>query len=224
VPDEETDVWIQRVIRTGLDVERAFAELRAREDAFRAVVGEVEITEEPIRTAAMRALYWGCLTIRPAEIGKAFGIGAEELVRKAGPKASGMRCRLCGEEMVARSRAGLRAVTAGWQVQCTDCKRRAWEAAVLRDAREAEERERAKAARLAVLRSLPYAEYLKTPEWHEKRRAALRHAYYKCQLCGTRAAPLEVHHNCYAHLGCEPLGDLIVLCAECHARHHDGGG
>jgi len=32
-------------------------------------------------------------------------------------------------------------------------------------------------------RTMPYAEYLQTPEWNEKWQDALRRAGYRCQLC-----------------------------------------
>lgn len=33
------------------------------------------------------------------------------------------------------------------------------------------------------LETMPYKEYLATPEWDEKRRAAYRKADFRCQLC-----------------------------------------
>jgi 5-methylcytosine-specific restriction endonuclease McrA len=217
------EVWVRRVVRAGRDVERALAGLREREQALAAIVAEVRLADERARTAALRALYWGCLTVRPAEIAKAFGLRTHELARMAAPKATGRRCVTCGRELEAASRAGLRAVLEGWQVQCPACRQRDWEAALARDAARREERLRARAARLAELRALPYRDYLQTAEWQATRRAALRHACYKCQLCGSRGTPLEVHHNCYERLGAELPGDVVVLCSRCHARHHGPG-
>jgi len=74
--------------------------------------------------------------------------------------------------------------------------------------------------RLAVLKAMPYREYLQTPEWQATRKKALRQAGYRCQLCHGEGV-LNVHHNNYTHLGCEAPVDLIVLCAPCHAKHHD---
>lgn len=70
-----------------------------------------------------------------------------------------------------------------------------------------------------MLKGLPYKEYLLTPHWKERRNAALSQAGHKCQLC---AAPtdLQVHHNSYERLWSELLSDLVVLCDECHERHH----
>lgn len=65
-----------------------------------------------------------------------------------------------------------------------------------------------------------YDEYLQTPHWISRRALARERAGNKCQLCGDSNRELHVHHNCYDHLGNEPDEDLIVLCDECHARHH----
>ena len=70
---------------------------------------------------------------------------------------------------------------------------------------------------------MPYAEYLKTPEWKQRRRRALTRAKHKCQLCGASGVELHVHHNTYENRGAEPACDLIVLCADCHAWFHGNG-
>ncbi len=68
-------------------------------------------------------------------------------------------------------------------------------------------------------RTMPYPEYLQTPEWFAKRTAALRRASYRCQLCN-RTGRLEVHHRTYARRGHEAPEDLIVLCNACHGAFH----
>lgn len=79
----------------------------------------------------------------------------------------------------------------------------------------------AKNPRVLELRRMPYAEYLKTPEWQKKRRKALATSGMKCQMCSATNKPLNVHHNTYERLGYERPSDLIVLCVDCHAKHHD---
>jgi 5-methylcytosine-specific restriction endonuclease McrA len=74
--------------------------------------------------------------------------------------------------------------------------------------------------RIVELRAMPYAEYLQSPEWNETRKAALKRAGYKCQLCNSNGQ-LHVHHKTYEHLGNEYAKDLITLCADCHAKIHD---
>lgn len=65
------------------------------------------------------------------------------------------------------------------------------------------------------LRSVPYTDYLQSPEWRAKREKALRFAGYRCQLCNS-PKNLQVHHRTYERLGNERLSDLTVLCADCH--------
>jgi len=67
--------------------------------------------------------------------------------------------------------------------------------------------------------AMPYSEYLETQHWQNVRKRALRRAKYKCQLCN-RDGTLHTHHKTYETLGCEQNDDVIVLCEECHARHH----
>lgn len=61
-----------------------------------------------------------------------------------------------------------------------------------------------------------YLEYLESAHWQRERRAALKRAVYRCQVCNEDSAPLEVHHRTYARLGEEHPSDLFVLCADCH--------
>lgn len=75
--------------------------------------------------------------------------------------------------------------------------------------------------RAAELRSMPYEDYLETPEWRTVRRLKLAQARHCCQLCNADDRPLHVHHRTYDRRGQERLDDLLVLCEECHGRFHD---
>ncbi len=75
-------------------------------------------------------------------------------------------------------------------------------------------------ARLAELRAMPYAEYIKSPEWNRRRQVALKIAEHRCQLCNS-PDELTVHHRSYEHLGAEKYADLIVLCWPCHKLFHE---
>src|SRR6266566_7238314 len=70
--------------------------------------------------------------------------------------------------------------------------------------------------RLDELRSMPYAEYLLTPEWQETRKAALKRAGNRCQVCRQGDVALEVYHSSYETLGCEQESDVIALCEACY--------
>lgn len=72
----------------------------------------------------------------------------------------------------------------------------------------------------AALRSMPYADYLKTEHWKRKRKAALHAALHRCQLCNGKG-PLNVHHRTYERRGEELPNDLIALCEPCHRKFHD---
>ncbi len=67
-----------------------------------------------------------------------------------------------------------------------------------------------------------YAEYLRSPEWQQRRFQALHEAGDRCQVCNSDG-DLEVHHRTYERIGREELGDLIVLCRACHQLFHDNG-
>jgi 5-methylcytosine-specific restriction endonuclease McrA len=72
------------------------------------------------------------------------------------------------------------------------------------------------------LRTMPYPEYLRTPEWAEKRQRALLRAGGRCQHCDS-SDRLEVHHRHDRNRGAELDEDLAVLCHACHSHHHHRG-
>lgn len=70
------------------------------------------------------------------------------------------------------------------------------------------------------LRSMPYSEYLRTPEWRQVRWVALNEAGHRCRLCPS-IDNLEVHHpHGYECRGAETPADVVVLCDACHGREH----
>ncbi len=110
---------------------------------------------------------------------------------------------------------------------CDDCKSHAKAQIEAEDQEIAEHREnthrmaqQVRDNRISELRTMPYAEYLKSPEWQEIRIRKLKNAYYLCELCGHKG-PMHVHHKTYIRRGEEWDRDLIVLCADCHAKFHD---
>jgi rubredoxin len=136
------------------------------------------------------------------------------------------RCVTCGSEVFVTSRSDKKRrespppdfadLPSRWQ--CPDCEAEArktrW--AALR------EYDKARQAREAELRTMPYREYLRTEEWQERRRGALKRAGHRCQVCD-RSRQLHVHHRTYERRGAELARDLIVLCDECHALYHRKG-
>jgi hypothetical protein len=60
-----------------------------------------------------------------------------------------------------------------------------------------------------------YMDYLKSPEWQEKRHVTLARWGCRCCVCNSPNSP-EVHHRTYARLGRELPNDVVVLCHVCH--------
>lgn len=64
--------------------------------------------------------------------------------------------------------------------------------------------------------SARYLAYLQSPEWALKRAAVLRRANGRCEDCGERKRPLQIHHSHYRDLWDEREQDLRALCLDCH--------
>lgn len=78
------------------------------------------------------------------------------------------------------------------------------------------------AADLALYRYNKY-QYLQSPEWSTKRKATLKAADYKCQMCNS-ATDLHVHHTTYKSLYREKPEHLVALCSHCHTLVHNKYG
>jgi hypothetical protein len=78
--------------------------------------------------------------------------------------------------------------------------------------------------RLAALRAMPYAKYLKTPEWKWTKATALELAGHACSVNPAHTEDLEVYHRTYDRQGAEQAADLAVLCRSCrHLYHREDG-
>lgn len=106
---------------------------------------------------------------------------------------------------------------AGWARTCDTCKAK-------RDTRNNElykQEQRQREERLAYLQTMPYRDYLQTPEWEETRKKALKRAGFRCQICNAYGVRLNVHHRTYERRGNEDNRDLITLCEKCHGIFHE---
>lgn len=69
-----------------------------------------------------------------------------------------------------------------------------------------------------------YFQKLQDPRWQKKRLEALEAAEWTCQCCMDSESTLHVHHRAYFK-GREPwdyeIGQLEVLCKDCHESHHE---
>ena len=72
----------------------------------------------------------------------------------------------------------------------------------------------------AMLATMAYRDYLRTPHWQRTRAAAIERAGKRCQVCNDYGIPLEVHHRTYERRGAEDPSDLTVLCWSCHQLFH----
>jgi 5-methylcytosine-specific restriction endonuclease McrA len=64
-----------------------------------------------------------------------------------------------------------------------------------------------------------YADHLQTSGWRWKSFQAKDRAGFRCALCNSPSR-VETHHRSYANIPNERPDDLIVLCFNCHRRHH----
>ncbi len=76
------------------------------------------------------------------------------------------------------------------------------------------------AHRARALVSMPYREYLATPEWAERAAATRRRFGNRCAVCNADAE-LDAHHRTYERRGAEEPADLTALCRACHGLFHE---
>lgn len=72
------------------------------------------------------------------------------------------------------------------------------------------------------IKSMPYQDFLKTPYWKAITVKKMKEANFKCQICNNKGV-LSTHHRSYDIHGMEifNLKELIVLCQDCHQKHHN---
>lgn len=129
-------------------------------------------------------------------------------------------CKKCGHEFYAKSRSNRDEIKSSLRrksITCPGCQPKI-EISAHNDYIENLKKER---ERLAELKAMSYKEYLKTDEWQETRKGALKRSGYCCQLCNAKDARVHVHHRTYERKGEEWSRDLIVLCGDCHQAFHD---
>lgn len=142
------------------------------------------------------------------------------VVKKIPPFESEYICS-CGHKILFKTRAELSAVRMLDEkgslgvLTCDACKKSKITDAKQKITSDCEK----KAQRLKELATMPYVEYLKTPEWNAIRLRALKRVKYRCQVCNKKTV-LNVHHRTYERRGNEKPSDLVVLCSGCHKLYH----
>jgi hypothetical protein len=71
------------------------------------------------------------------------------------------------------------------------------------------------------MQNMPYDLYLQTEHWQHFSSEALKFSRYRCQLCDKNNVEINVHHKNYENIGRETFNDVIVLCKNCHEKHHE---
>ena len=68
---------------------------------------------------------------------------------------------------------------------------------------------------------ISYQEYLASDHWMDIRSRFWKSKLHKgaCDVCGSRSN-LQIHHKTYTRIGHERLGDLCLLCGNCHTGTH----
>jgi hypothetical protein len=217
---------IESVLRDIQDMELAIQELVER---LHELPGEM-VEQIPVdeRINAARYLYWLVPEVSSRTIANAFfGVKVQKLPKLIGGYEGDIHCEKCGEPIQFTSRSRSKAVAQmartehpiyaeGYKVLCEACKE-----IVLAERRRFDEQESgARQKRLQELRTMPYREYLQTPEWQARRRQHLESVGYRCQICNASGLTLDVHHRTYERRGQEYYKDLITLCRDCHSIFH----
>lgn len=226
MPEEKNPIFglpaISDLEKARSDVKTAEALIeKAKERMYQAILTlPLQIGENTeLRLHVIGHLYWFEPDIPTKWVAEAFGLRDYDIRQIAGKASSRIKCRSCGKPLVATSRTNLQQIQQGWNLVCDSCN-------------EAEQREReklwkaetaAEEARLQELQTMPYKEYLETPEWESRKAQHLKSTGYRCQVCNSSNIQLHVHHRTYERRGCENFKDLIVLCEECHGLYHEKG-
>lgn len=182
------------------------------------------------RNEMIRYLYWRFPEIPATWIAAVFGLNTYQVTQIAGKAVIPIKCEACGVQLTVNSRTEANELLRkqrirskrkdrNWRFLCPSC----WEKEREEDRKKSIAEREAMEKRLCELRTMPYHEYLKTPEWQARRLEHLRSVNFRCQVCNRNDLPLHVHHRTYEHRGEERFKDLIVLCEQCHKLFHDQG-
>jgi len=222
---------IETMLQDINDMEEAIAELKNRLKEMPSKMSN-EIHDQEERISAARYLYWMVQEIPGTTISEGFlYANLYEMTKAIGTATGVIQCDRCSNPMVFRSRSHFKETISkmerskkkgyfiyaeGYKVLCDLC----WKE-IQKTRHEQYETQKAKEnSRLHELITMPYREYLRTPEWQGRRRQHLQSSSYRCQLCNSKDVILNVHHRTYERRGREYYKDLITLCEDCHKTFH----
>jgi len=191
-------------------VENLNENIKALKSEMQTIVLKSNLRNEPKDIVSM--LYWGFPEIPSDVILQSL---KDTNIRKYIEPLHLYTCKKCGFEIYAKSRSNQKDIDRHYrnkQLSCPQCKKDSSNARTETSIVYWKQRKE----RLNTLKTMPYQEYLQTPEWQETRKSQLKKAGYACQVCNKSKTILDVHHRTYEHRGEEDSKDLIVLCGDCH--------
>lgn len=179
--------------------------------------------DKELRENVIWHLYWKVEGVQKRWIKAAFPSSHNDFQAIISKAYITIHCPQCKKprQVQVTSKQNLSSYNSGsnYYTTCDECK--------AAEKKREEERSRAywevRTARLEELRTMPYREYLQTPEWIERRKKAMKRAGFRCQVCNAYGVRLNTHHRTYERRGNEDDRDLIVLCEDCHAIFHENG-
>ena len=205
------------------DKQREINEYQQMIDEARSEIAEINMSLLALMNGdggkeMIRHVYWQT-EVTVAQIGDVIGCKANRVASFVGLLHSGYNCSECGTGTYFSSRSA----RAKGEVTLCECQELARKQKHVESIARWERHDVERQDVLRQLKEMPYRQYLETDHWQEVRKGAHRRAGYRCQMCGESHITLDVHHNTYDNRGEERNRDVIVLCRDCHSKHHIGG-
>ena len=217
---------VESVLRDIQDMELAIQELKERLHELPDEMVKQIPADERINVA--RYLYWLVPEVSSYDIAHAFfDVGIHKLRDIIGGYEGNVNCEKCGnpiqftsrthaKEMIESAQSASPRYAEGYKVLCVSCRKD-----VFADRNKYYEQvSTSQKKRLQELKTMPYQEYLQTPEWQARRKQHLKSVGYRCQICNSSGVIIDIHHRTYERRGQEHYKDLIALCRDCHSTFH----
>lgn len=223
-PDSEILEQIVAMIEDLREMENAITVLKNEANSKVAL-----LSNEDNRIESANYLYWLFPEIKTSELSQAI-IGknnVHEFLNTISEAKLDLSCDRCENEIIVKSRTQLNEKiriaklgktnwAEGYTLLCDICKEEIFSEREIKS----QEYFKQRADRLQFLKTMPYKDYLQTPEWQSRRLQHLKSSGFRCQVCNSPEKLLDVHHRTYERRGEEYYKDLIVLCRKCHDTFH----
>ena len=177
------------------------------------------VRDTDLQLAAINECYWAWADMIGEEtFASLVGISREDLAKAIVPAEINVSCNFCSGpvQLLARTNAESNTLS-DLYILCPSCTKD-FHRKMARETQERSQIEQEK--RSSELKTMPYGDYLQTPEWKERRDRQVKIDGGACRLCGS-TGHLNVHHRTYDRRGDEGPGDLVTLCQPCHQTFHE---